>query len=228
MSDALHEGGAADMAAPSAPEGLQIGRVLETGPLGAYVRFGDRRIRIEYILLVAIALLAFSLLAAFLAYDIGWGDVERWGYGGLFLVSLLRAASVLLPMPGSGLAFAAGGFLSPVWGIPAPILVGVVAGLAESIGEFTGYGAGMSGTRMLDRRRIYQRIRGWIQKRAFITMFVMSLTPSPVFDIAGIAAGATRVPIRVFYPAILLGKTTRAIMLATAGFYGIGLLEKIF
>jgi len=39
-------------------------------------------------------------------------------------------------------------------------------------------------------------------------------------------AGATRVPVRVFYPAMLMGKMLRGIAMATAGFYGIGLLEQ--
>jgi len=32
--------------------------------------------------------------------------------------------------------------------------------------------------------------------------------------------------VRVFYPAMLMGKILRGIAIATAGFYGIGLLEQ--
>ena len=59
-------------------------------------------------------------------------------------------------------------------------------------------------------------------------MFAMSFTPSPLFDVAGLAAGAARVPIRIFFPAILLGKIGRGIMMAAAGYWGIGVIEKIF
>ena len=54
--------------------------------------------------------------------DLGQDDIQRWGYAGLFGIVLLRSASVVLPMPGGGLIFAAGGLLDPVWGIPAPIV----------------------------------------------------------------------------------------------------------
>jgi len=199
---------------------------VKAEPHGIFLYLGRRRLRLESLLLGAIALLAATLMALFFALDLGADDVERWGYVGLFGVSLLRAASVLLPIPGIGMTFAAGGFLDSAWGIPAPVLVGVVAGFAESLGEFTGYGAGMGGMQMLNKRNIYRRVQDWMKRRAFVTVFAMSLMPSLLFDVAGLVAGATRVPVRVFYPAMLMGKILRGTATATAGFYGIGLLEK--
>jgi len=207
-------------------EAGQTRHAVKAEPHGIVFYVGGRGLRLESLLLGAVALLAVTLLALFIALDLGADDVERWGYAGLFGVSLLRAASVVLPIPGAGMTFAAGGFLGSAWGIPAPVLVGVVAGFAESLGEFTGYGAGMSGIQMLSKRRLYRRIRDWMKRRAFLTVFAMSLTPSVLFDVAGLVAGATRVPIRVFYPAMLVGKVLRGIVMATAGFYGIGLLEQ--
>ena len=207
-------------------EGAQSHDAVKAEPHGIFLYLGGRRLRLESLLLGAIALLAVTLLALFFALDLGADDVERWGYAGLFGVSLLRAASVVLPIPGSGMTFAAGGFLDSAWGIPAPVLVGVVAGFAESLGEFTGYGAGMGGMQMLSKRNIYRRTKDWMKRRAFVTVFAMSLMPSLLFDVAGLVAGATRVPVRVFYPAMLMGKMLRGIAMATAGFYGIGLLEQ--
>lgn len=195
---------------------------------GVHLRVGGRRLRLEYVILAAALAVAGALALTFIALGLGVQDVDRWGYGGLFVVALLRSASVMLPMPGSGLVFVAGGLLHPIWGVPAPLLVGLTAGFAESIGEFTGYGAGMGGSRMLSERRLYQRVKGWVRRRSFVTIFAMSLAPSPVFDVAGLAAGATRIPVRVFYPALLLGKVLRATVMATAGLYGIELLARFF
>lgn len=192
------------------------------------LRLGRFRTRLEYILLGLIAIMAVSIAVGFIAFDIGTDDVKRWGYPGLWLVSGLRAASVILPIPGSGLTIAAGAFMDPLFGIPVPIAVGVTAGSAESLGEFTGYAAGYSGGRILDQRKLYRRIKAWIRRRAFLTIMVMGLMPSPVFDVAGLAAGASRVPIRIFWPAVLIGKVTRGIIMAAAGFYGIEILKKIF
>lgn len=190
---------------------------------GLFIHLGRRRVRLEYLLLASMLLLAIGFGALFIALDLGKDDLERWGYAGLFGIVLFRSASVLLPMPGGGIIFAAGGLLDPIAGIPAPVAVGFVAGFAESLGEFTGYAAGLGGSAMLKDRAIYRRVKRWVERRAFLTIFAMTLAPGPLFDVAGIAAGATRVPIRVFYPALLSGKVLRDTVVAVAGYYSLGL-----
>jgi membrane protein DedA with SNARE-associated domain len=192
---------------------------------GLFVHIGRRRVRLEYLLLAAMLVLAACLGGLFIALDLGVDDIQRWGYAGLFAIVLLRSASVVLPMPGGGIIFAAGGLLDPVLGVPAPIMVGLVAGFAESIGELTGYAAGMGGSTMLKDRAIYVRIRRWIERRPFLTVFLMTFTPPILFDVAGLAAGAARVPLRIFYPALLIGKILRDILVATAGYYSLGIVE---
>jgi membrane protein DedA with SNARE-associated domain len=191
---------------------------------GLFVHFGRRRVRLEYLLLAGIVGLGVSLGLTVIALDLGQDDVERWGYFGLFGIVLLRSASVVFPVPAPGIIFGAGGLLDPVWGIPAPIAVGIVAGFAESLGEFTGYAAGYSGSPMLERQSIYRRVRGWVERRPILTVFALSFTPGPFFDVAGLAAGATRVPIRVFYPPMLIGKIIRDTIVATMGFFGVDLV----
>lgn len=203
-------------------------RFLDFDLVQQQLRLGRFKVRLEYILLALIAVMAVSMFAGFIIFNVDFeSTVERWGYPALWLVSGLRAASVVLPIPGSGLTIAAGAFMDPLYGIPVPIAVGVTAGSAESLGEFTGYAAGYGGGRILDKRKLYQRVKSWIRKRAFVTILVMGLMPSPVFDIAGLAAGASRVPIRIFWPAVLIGKITRGVIMAAAGFYGIEFIQKI-
>ncbi|MDO8614126.1 MAG: VTT domain-containing protein [Dehalococcoidia bacterium] len=201
---------------------------IEVENEGLYVHLGRRRVRLEYLLLGVMLVVAATLAALLFALRLGPDDLERWGYAGLFAIALLRSASVVIPMPAGGIVFAAGGLLDGAWGIPTPVLVGLTAGFAESLGEFTGYGAGLGGSRMLQKRRLYQRVKGWVERRSVLTIFVMSFTPSPVFDVAGLAAGAVRMPILKFYPAMLAGKILRGMLVATAGFYGIGLIESLF
>ena len=190
---------------------------------GLFIHLGRRRVRLEYLLLASMLLLALGFGALFIALDLGKDDLERWGYAGLFGIVLFRSASVVLPMPGGGVIFAAGGLLDPIAVIPAPVAVGFVAGFAESLGEFTGYAAGLGGSAMLKDRAIYRRVKRWVERRAFLTIFAMTLAPGPLFDVAGIAAGATRVPIRVFYPALLSGKVLRDTVVAVAGYYSLDL-----
>lgn len=200
---------------------------VELGDEGFFIHFGKRRVRFEYLLLAFLASFALALVLLYFILGLSPHDVEDAGYAGLFGLALLRSASVVIPMPGGGLTFIAGGLLEGAWGIPGPVLVALTVAVAESIGEFTGYAAGMGGARMLENKKWYIRVKEWVMKHPFSTIFVMSMTPSPVFDVAGIAAGATRVPIRIFYPAMLGGKFIRGLVVATAGFYGISLIEKI-
>ncbi|MCH7809228.1 MAG: VTT domain-containing protein [Chloroflexi bacterium] len=194
-----------------------------------YIRLWRARIRLEHASLAAIAVFAGSVAIAFIVLGLGEDDITGgWGYPILWVISLLRASSVILPIPGGGLTIAAGATMNPLWGIPVPIAVGVTAGTAESLGEFTGYWAGVNGGKLMEGRRLYELIRRWIRKAPFPTMFVMAFTPSPLFDVAGIAAGAARVPIRIFYPAVLLGKIGRGIAMGAAGFYTSDFLIDLF
>jgi uncharacterized membrane protein YdjX (TVP38/TMEM64 family) len=192
---------------------------------GLFVHIGLWRVRFEYLLLAGLMAFAACLAILFFALDLGKDDVQRWGYAGLFGIVLLRSASVVLPMPGGGVIFASGALLDPVLGVPAPIVAGVVGGFAESLGELTGYAAGMGGSPMLKDRTVYRRIKRWVERRPFMTVFLMTFTPPMLFDVAGLAAGAARVPIRVFYPALLSGKILRDILVALAGYYSFGIVE---
>ena len=199
---------------------------MEATPEGVHLRLGGRRLHLEYVLLGGVVFLAVAIAAVAITLRLGPEDVEKWGYPGLFLIALLRSASVLIPVPGGGITFAGGAVLDGAFGLPAPLLVGLTVAVAESIGEFTGYGAGIGGSRILEPRASYQRVKSWIRQRAALTIFGMSMLPSPMFDVAGLAAGASRVPIRIFYPAMFSGKLVRGVVVATLGYYSISFIEK--
>jgi membrane protein DedA with SNARE-associated domain len=206
---------------PDLPDSTPTDPGAELQKTQQYIQFGRLRARLEFVMLAFIGVFAATVATAFILLDLGEDDLRSgaWGYAILWVISLLRASSVLLPIPGSGLTVAAGAVMSPLGGIPVPIAVGLAAGTAESIGEFTGYYAGINGGKLMEGRPIYEKISAWIKKAPFPTMFVMAFAPSPLFDVAGLAAGAARVPIRIFYPAILLGKVGRGILMAAAGYY---------
>ncbi len=194
-----------------------------------YIHLWRLNLRLEYAMLALIGTFAVSMTAAFFLLDLGKDDITgALGYPALWLFALLRASSVLIPLPGGGLTMIAGATMDPLWGIPVPIAVGLTAGTAESLGEFTGYYAGLHSGKLMEGRRIYELIRRWIRRRAFLTTLVMSLAPSPIFDVAGIAAGGARVPVRVFYPALLIGKVSRSIAMAAAGYWGVEAIRSLF
>lgn len=133
-----------------------------------------------------------------------------YGYGGLFVLTLLANATVVLPTPALGAALLAGQALNP-WA------VGVVAGLAAGLGEITGYLAGRGGSPLLERSRYYGLVERNVQRYGILTIFTLAFVPGPLLDMAGIVAGSMRLPFWKFLLPCLLGKVLRYIVVAWIG-----------
>jgi membrane protein YqaA with SNARE-associated domain len=142
------------------------------------------------------------------------------GYVGIFLVSLLGNATIILPAPSLALVFAMGAALPP-------LLVGLAAGAGEALGELTGYAAGFAGRVVIEDHQTYQRLAAWMQRRGGITIFVLSAIPNPFFDLAGIAAGTLRYPLWRFLLFCWLGKTLKTTFVAWAGSQSVALVEQV-
>ncbi len=176
--------------------------------------------RFEYTLLVAVSLMLSIFAIAFFYFSSDISDLRTYGYGGLFVINLIGAASILLPSPAGASVLGGGALLADFLGVPAFIWVGLVAGLGEAIGEFSGYAAGYGGRFIIEDRPSYARIYNWMERRGTLTMFLMSVFPNPLFDIAGLAAGAVRMPVRRFFFSVLAGKVIKDTWMA--GLAGLG------
>jgi len=144
---------------------------------------------------------------------------KLWGYPGVFVVSFLGNATVILPAPSLALVFAMGGILNP-------LLVGLVAGPAEALGELTGYLAGYGGRAIIENRQMYERLKDWMQRNGALTVFILSVVPNPFFDLAGIAAGALHYSLSRFLLFCWLGKSIKTITFAFAGAYSLTFFER--
>jgi membrane protein DedA with SNARE-associated domain len=184
--------------------------------------------RLEFILLGLFGLLTTGTAVIFFAVGFDLERLSSYGYVGLFLVSLISAASIIMPMPGVAAITGAGALLDPVLGIPVPILVGVVAGVAESLGEFTGYVAGYGGSAVLRDHKSYPRVKGWMLRNGALTMFLLSSFPNPMVDVAGVAAGAVQLPVRKFFFPMLAGKFIKNVYLASGGLAAGQVIERMF
>ena len=183
--------------------------------------------RLEYTLVIGIMFLLAGFAIAFFYFSANIESLKSYGYAGLFLINVIGAASILLPSPAAASVFGGGALLQDFLGVPAFIWVGLVAGLGEAVGEFSGYAAGYGGRLIIQERPAYARIHDWMQKRGFITMFLMSTIPNPAFDVAGLAAGAVQMPLRSFFVAVLSGKIIKDTWMAAAGGLGIGVLANL-
>ncbi|RLC56122.1 MAG: hypothetical protein DRI80_16710 [Chloroflexota bacterium] len=144
---------------------------------------------------------------------------QAYGYPGVFAISLLGNATVILPAPSLAVVFAMGGVLHP-------LLVGLCAGPGEALGELTGYLAGYSGRAVIENREMYEHLANWMRRHGGWTVFILSVVPNPLFDLAGIAAGALRYPLRRFLLFCWMGKTIKTTTFAYAGAYSISFMER--
>jgi membrane protein YqaA with SNARE-associated domain len=183
--------------------------------------------RLEYIALSLAVVLVILFAFTFFYFDVDITRLQTYGYIGVFAISLIGAASIVLPTPSVAAILGGGTVLNPLLGLPPFLLVGLVAGFGEALGEFTGYALGFGGGPAVRERAFYQTLERWMIRHGMLTMFIFSAIPNPVFDVVGVAAGAVRMPLWRFFFSVLAGKILKDIALAGGGVLGIGLIEKL-
>ncbi len=139
-----------------------------------------------------------------------------FGYPGIFLVSILANATILLPLPGVMITSAMGAIFNP-------FLVAIAAGSGSALGELSGYLAGFSGQGVMERVPMYDRMEALITRYGSPAIFILALIPNPFFDMGGMIAGALKVPVAKFLFWCWLGKILKMFAFAYLGSMGVHL-----
>jgi uncharacterized membrane protein YdjX (TVP38/TMEM64 family) len=167
---------------------------------------------------VATILIVIAAMAATLYFRDRVQELKPYGYLAIFIVSLVSNATLILPVPGLAVTSVMGAVFNP-------ILVGIVAGVGQAIGEMTGYMAGYSGHTLIDENPTYTKMAGWMRRYGLLTIFVLAAIPNPVFDVAGIVAGALKMPAWQYLLAAGAGKIIKNIAFAYLGQAGESLMQ---
>jgi len=178
-------------------------------------------------LTLAIAFLVLVVLSFGLAYLLGYiaeklnlplYDFAWLAYLIVFGTSLASNLTIIAPVP-----FAASIMIAAAteWN---PVLITLFASIGAAIGELTGYYAGYLGKKLAISENIawYGRIERWIQRHGVWAIIFLSFQPIIPFDIGGIIAGAAKMPLHRFLPAVWLGRFPKYIIITYAG---IGLIH---
>ncbi len=164
---------------------------------------------------IGVFIISILLSVAVLFVPLNPDEMKTYGYGGVFLITLLGAATLFIPGPTMVATFVVGSLLNPV-------LVALVAGLGSAFGESTGYAAGYASRALItpqERKSTwYQRIFRWMGLHPFLTIFLLDAIPNFVGDIAGLIAGRIKYSYLKFLLASFLGKTIRFSISAFLGF----------
>ena len=183
--------------------------------------------QLKYLLLIVAALLTIILVTVLVQRPENRDEyLKSSGYTGVFMMALIGSASPIWPLPGSWAIFVAAGF-----GLN-PIILGLIGGIGESIGELTGYTFGFGGQVALQRFKRYAQIERWMRRWGGPTIFLVSAIPNFFIKLATIAAGSLRYPLWKFFIFCWMGKTIKSFAFAFAG-YGLfdgikHLIDRIF
>jgi uncharacterized membrane protein YdjX (TVP38/TMEM64 family) len=179
-------------------------------PLPTPVTLAKPRRLVELLPRLAGIVFALALTVTIFVFRDQLQRAERYGYLGIFIISVLGNATIVLPVPTFVTAFAGGGVFNPV-------LVGLISAAGATIGELTGYLAGISGKAVVENREMYARFQRWMQRYGLIALFVLAAIPNPFFDLAGIIAGVSRVPLYQFMLVTWAGKIVKFLIIAYLG-----------
>jgi len=154
----------------------------------------------------------------------------QYGYLGIFLISLLGATSIFVPIPYTIVIFILGGLQDTVgnW-VFEPLWIAVAAGLGSAIGEFSGYLLGVGGRKVIGDRykKKMEFLTKLFKKFGPIAIFIFALTPLPD-DLLFIPLGIMRYSlIRAFIPA-LLGKFFSNLIIAYSGRLSLEIVKSLF
>jgi membrane protein DedA with SNARE-associated domain len=193
------------------------------------------RIGLGLLIIAAVLGPSFALLILPAWVNLNEQNLGGLGYVGVFVANLASTVTVFIPVPG---LTALGQVLILDQGkTQNPLLVGLAGGSGMALGEITAYIAGMYGGQVAAgrtlpgprwTRRMVERaisvIDGLMDRFGMLTLFVLSVIPNPVFEIAGLTAGAVRMPFARFMAPVFVGKVLRGITLAFLGAHSIRIL----
>ena len=180
---------------------------------GWFSRTSDLKIQLIALL---VGIFAVSVVFVIWMFVGGLSNSDWWktlGYPGVFFLSLLASGGMVFPIPSLAATCGAAGLDLNL------IVVGILAGIGETLGELVGYSIGFGGQSVVQRRRIYKRARAWMVRWGIGVLLLLSIIPNPIFDFVGIAAGALRYPIRRFLIIVWAGKTLKGLIIAHVCFW---------
>lgn len=159
------------------------------------------------VIAIALNVAAYYIIPPDLAQRLG-----PYGYLGVFLITLIANATVVVPVPYIPLILR----LAQEANVTGVVLAGA---LGSTIGESVAFFVGRSGRGAVDDTPLYRWVQRQLQHpwRAFLALFVLSAPPNPAFDIAGLTAGAMGLPYWLFATAVFLGRIIRMSIFALFG-----------
>jgi uncharacterized membrane protein YdjX (TVP38/TMEM64 family) len=162
------------------------------------------------ILRVVILVFVIALTVLLFIYRDDVAKLQGYGYPGIFLFSILANATIIIPMPGVLFTSAMGAIFNPWW-------VALAAGSGAAVGELSGYLAGLSGRDLIGKNKTSDQVEYWVKRYGGLAIFLLALIPNPLFDMAGLTAGALKMKVHRFLFFLWLGKVGKMLIFSLLG-----------
>jgi len=155
-------------------------------------------------------------------WDLLYEFARQYGFLGVFVISVVGASTIVIPIPYTLVIYLLGPFMDPV-------VLAVAGGMGSSIGVLTGYLLGYYGRAIIGKEQ--ERKMNYLVKifggHMSTAIFIFAFTPLPdafIFIPLGIARYSL---FKVWLPN-LLGKLLMSYVLALAGRLSIGFILFLF
>ncbi len=164
-------------------------------------------------LAIGALLLLVAINLVFLFAPINYRAFGMLAYPGVFLIAFLGNATTFVPVPYIPVVAHVANTAQLVW------LVVLLAALGSVLGESVAFGVGRAEERLVENHRWFTQLRSMFARpvRAGVFLFFFAAPLNPLFDVAGLAAGAFGVPYRVFFASVFLGRIVRFALIAWFG-----------
>jgi membrane protein YqaA with SNARE-associated domain len=169
------------------------------------------RRHIAYAIAGIVFLVALNVAVYFAPID--YGAFTSFAYLGAFIVTLLANALIIIPIPYIPIVAHIGATAEIPW------LVVLLGALGSVLGESVAVLAGRAELGLVSEHPIYRRVHRVAERPllAGAMIFAFAVPPNPIFDVAGLAAGAVGVPYRVFFLAVLAARFIRLAVIVWLG-----------
>ncbi|HEX4743882.1 MAG TPA: VTT domain-containing protein [Candidatus Limnocylindria bacterium] len=181
-----------------------IPRALSMAASATAARARVRRRPSPAVAVGAIFVLVFINVAVFML-PIDYRVFGAWAYPGVFVITFLANAAIALPIPYLAIV---GQVARTAEVVP---LVVLTAAVASVLGESVAYGIGRIEKDLFSDHSVYRRLQRLVGQpvRAGLLLFVLAVPLNPLFDVAGLAAGALGIPYRIFFWSVFVGRLIR-------------------
>ena len=157
------------------------------------------------------ALIALNI-AVYLA-PIDYHALTSFAYAGAFIVCFVANAVVAIPIPYIPIIAHIGATAE------SPALVIALGALGSALGESVAFVVGRAEQGLVSEHPLYKRIHRLAERKwlAGLMLFGLAVPLNPLFDVAGLAAGAMGMRYRVFFVAVFAARILRLAFIVWLG-----------